>query len=209
MLPDDPPGIEEFREIAAHEAAHALLAAASGVPSTRVLVVQLDGFQKLNHIQLEGEKKDDCSHCGFDKDLYDAARPIVRCAISRAGEVGQRLHTESSEVMPIDNWSDDHKKIACESKFTGDELDALIGKLGAVVEQWLKGADADRIWKRLIDALDERKKERYNDDRFYSEIEGEDLRELLQGVPPLPEESMPLLPERQGGEANPKCCTDA
>lgn len=52
----DPPGIEKFREFAAHEAAHAVVAAASGVPVTRVLVVQRSGIQKPAYAHGRGWK---------------------------------------------------------------------------------------------------------------------------------------------------------
>jgi hypothetical protein len=46
--PDDPPGIEVFREWAAHEAAHAVVTTALGIKMLRILVVQLTGLQKLD-----------------------------------------------------------------------------------------------------------------------------------------------------------------
>lgn len=128
--------------------------------------------------------------------------------ISRAGEVGQRLHLRTADVLPLDGWSDEHKRVACESEFSDDELAALVSKLGVAVEEWLTRAIVDRICKRLLQGLGECKKERHGDDRFYSEIEQDDLQELPKVIPALRQESLPLLPERPGGEANRTCCRD-
>jgi hypothetical protein len=98
--PDDSPGIEPFREFAAHEAAHAVVTTGLGVVVTRLFVVQLNGAQKLGYTQVSADQvKEDCSHSAPDKQGYKDAGPLKRCIVARAGEVGQRIHIRATTVL--------------------------------------------------------------------------------------------------------------
>ena len=193
---DDPGGMDWFRAVAAHEAAHAVVTTALGIAVERVLVVQRSGL--IRHLYSERyvnhNVKEDCSHSKPNQDQYEKADPVIRCLISRAGEIGQRLHVGDDGTVDAKDWLDDRnaigKLILPEAKLSG-----FLETLRAAVEPWLKEPEQERIWRQLTERLSDNPEHADKDpNRYRKVLEGEELQEFLKAIPKFPDDRVPAMP---------------
>jgi len=190
---DDPPGMDCFRAVAAHEAAHAVVTDGFGITVQRILVVQRTIlFKRLYKGQIPRE---DGSYSQPYKTQRCAAGQIARCLIARAGEIGQRLHVGDNDNVDPEDWRSDRKDISDETGMPETELGGFLETLRIAVEPWLKEPEQERIWRQLSERLSNNPEHADKDpDRYRKALEAEELQNLLKETPQFPADRIPAMP---------------